>query len=114
MRDVYSATQVGTQGPNSGNSATISQNFNNNSLGIDFLELFNELDKIKLHLKNENENEENDILIGEVTKALKMIKEEKKQEAVGHIKSIGKKLYDIAKSIGCSVVAKIITSEMGL
>lgn len=114
MGDIYSATQVGTQGPNSGNSATISQSFNNNPDNIDFFKLFSELDRIKVCLKNEPENEENDILIGEVVKALKMIKENKKQDVIAHIKNIGTKLYDIAKSIGCSVVAKIIAAEAGI
>lgn len=112
MRDQYNANQVGNQGPNSGQNTTITQSYYDIS-NIDFSKLENELTNIKTYLKNNTDNdEENDILIGEVSKALKALKEKRKQKAIETIKKIGKQLYEIAKSIGCSVVATLLTNQM--
>lgn len=114
MRDIYIANQVGTQGAHSGNNSTITQSIINNNLDIDYPALAQELDRIKNYLKNSNSDDENDILIGDVARATKAIKENRKQEVLSILKNAGKKLYDIAKSIGCTIIAKILINELGL
>lgn len=112
MRDMYTATQAGNQGPNSGQGAIIIQSFNDS--GIDYSALLQELEKIRKYLKTDDTNVEADILLGEVSKASKAIQENQKQTAIQILKGIGEKLYDIVKTIGCTIVAKIITNQAGL
>ena len=114
MRDIYIANQVGTQGAHSGNSSTITQTIENNALDIDYQVLTQELDRIKNHLKSSDGNDETDILIGDIARATIAIKENRKQDVISILKSAGQKLYDIAKSIGCTIIAKMLTNEMGL
>ena len=113
MRDQYIATQVGAQGPAAGQNATINQVINNSE--IDFSELLKELEALRNHLKKlENGDNDIDILIGDVSKASKAIKENRKFEVVPILKNAGSKLFDIAKSIGCTIVVKILTNQLGL
>ena len=113
MRDNYLATQVGTQGPNSGSGSTISQQYNQAS--GDYTELLLELEKIRIYLKkNDNEMEEYDIILGDVAKARKAISENNAHTAIQILKSAGSQLYTIARTIGCSLVASIIKNKMGI
>lgn len=113
MRDSYSAMQVGTQGPGSGSNATITQYYNEPQ--FDSSQLLSELEMLKSYLKKDNSgDEEIDIMLGDVSKAAKAVRENNKQNAVQILKAAGNKLYDIAKTIGCSLIAEIIKNELGI
>lgn len=111
--DQYFANIVGTQGANSGvnSNITISQNINSIE-DIDFSKLSEELEVIKRHLKSCESNDDTDILIGDVSHASKAIKENKKHDVINFLKKAGKKLFEIAKSLGCSIIANIIVSKI--
>lgn len=110
-RDQYSANQAGSMGPDSGKQAVIEQTWINN---IDGIALVKELEQVKAHLKNMTSDDDVDILIGEVSRASKAVKGNRKQEGITILKSTGEKLYDIVKSIGCTIIAKILTNQLDL
>lgn len=113
MRDSYSATQVGTQGPKSGSNSTILQTYNDSQ--IDFSELLSQLEKIRKYMKENNcSDEDSDIVLGDVTRATKAIKNNDKSTAIRILKEAGSKLYDIAKSIGCSLVVTLLKEQIGI
>lgn len=113
MRDNYSAAQVGTQGPDSGSNATITQNYNDSQ--FDSSKLLSELEILRNYLKEDNSGDENiDIMLGDVTKAGKAVKNNNKAAAIQILKSAGRELYDIAKTIGCSLIATIINNRLGI
>lgn len=113
MRDMYSATQVGSQGPTSDSNVTIIQEYN--EIPVDFNQLLNELDLLKKYLKaDESGDEDVDIMLGDVSRASKAIRENDQKSALNILKSAGNKLYDIAKSIGCSLIASIIKKQLGI
>lgn len=113
MRDSYTATQVGSQGPKSGKNSTTIQHYNDSA--IDANKLLAELDVIRSHLKSDNSGDEDiDIMLGDVTRASKEIKDNNAHTAVQILKSAGSKLYDIAKTIGCTLVASIIKNQLGI
>lgn len=113
MRDNYTGTQVGTQGPGSGTNASIVQNFNSSK--IDFSKLKIELEELRKHLKDAKSDEEDaDIMRGDVAKAAKALKADDKNEALQILKSAGNTLLEIAQSIGCSIIANIITGQIGI
>lgn len=113
MRDNYTATQVGTQGPQSGMNATITQHYN--APLIDRNELLAELNILRTHLKGDISGDEDiDIMLGDVSRASKSIKDHNEQTAVQILKSAGRKLYDIAKTIGCTLIASIIETQLGV
>ena len=111
MRDSYTATQAGTQGPNSGQNATIMMQSTTDA-PIDYSALLHELDLIRNHIRtSESSSEESDILLGDVSRASKALKENRRGDALQILKSAGVKLRDIAISIGCSLIVKIITNR---
>ena len=113
MRDSYTAAQAGIQGPGSGMNARINQHYNDSTIDTD--KLLAELDMLRMHLKGDNSSDEDiDIMLGDVSRASKAIKDNDKQTAVQILKSAGSKLYDIAKTIGCALVASIIKSQLGI
>ncbi len=112
MRDVYLSGQVGTQGPESGTNAIITQQYND---CIDTNALLAELEALKTHLKAANSGDEDmDIILGDVSRASRAIKENNDKTAIQILKSAGNKLYDIAKTIGCNLVATILKNQLGI
>ncbi len=102
MGDQYNAQQAGNQGPNAGQNSTINQ-VHISETNIDSSALMKELEKIKAYLKASEYNDDSDVLIGDITKAAKALKENKKGHALVIVKTVGSKILDIAKSIGCSI-----------
>lgn len=113
MRDNYSAMQVGIQGTVSDSNATITQHYNDPP--FDSSELLSELETLKSYLKKVySGDEEIDILLGDISRAAKAVRENNKQNAVQILKFAGSKLYDISKTIGCSLVVTIIKNQLGI
>lgn len=112
IENQYLADQVGIQGSNTIKNSSINQKFND--FGEDLIELSSELAKLKEHLKSLKNDDEIDILIGDVSKASKALKENRKKDVCQILKNAGKKLYEIAKSIGCSIITNIITGQLGI
>lgn len=111
----YNAKQAGIQGPGAGSHATITQYYQEAQvLDADIPQLLLELEHIKGHLRDNYSDDDHYIIIGNVSSASKLLKEHKNDQAMEFLKKCGKVLYDIAKSIGCSVVARYLGNVIGL
>ena len=114
MGDTYTVGSAGSVGPNSGTNST-NTIINNNASSVDAQALLQELERIKAYIKTQlSDDEDADIVVGDVSKATRALKSDRKEESIRILKACGTKLYDIAKSIGCTIIAKIITNQMGL
>ena len=113
MRDSYKATQVGAQGPEAGSDSTIIMYYNDPN--IDTKRLLEELETLRIHLKSDNSGDEDlDIMLGDVSKALREVKNNKKKNALQILKCAGSKLFNIAQSIGCTLVASIMKEQLNI
>lgn len=104
------------QGNNVGSHATISQSYScekNNDMHT--ADLINEITKVKKYIKeNTNNNDDDDILVGELTQMSKAIGNKDNTKIVYILKNFGKQIYDIAKKVGCTILAKYIANNIGL
>lgn len=114
MRDQYNANQVGNQGPKAGEKSTINQVYGRDLEIINYSEWLAETQKIKKFLYDGERNEENEILIGELTKIQQAAKESNSNKIKEILKGCGKQVYDISKRIGCSLIAGYISNQLGL
>ena len=115
MGDQYFAKMAGVQGKNAGSHATITQYYNENEWrGVDINNMLTDLEKIKQYIKSNYTDEEHDIIVGDISSASKALKLNNKEEASNILRRCGHVLYDIAKSIGCTVVARYFDNILGL
>lgn len=115
MGDQYYAQQVGVQGKNAGRHAVTYQSTDKddwNEINID--EILVELKTIKKYIKENFSDDEYDIIVGNVSSATIALESDRKKEAGNLLKKCGYVLYDIAKSIGCTVVVRYLGSVLGL
>lgn len=115
MGDQYYANQVGVQGKKAGNHAVIHQTTNRNDWNeINIDEMLVDLEKVKKYIKENFADDEHDIIVGNVSSATLALKSDNKEEAGNLLKKCGRVLYDIAKSIGCAVIARYLGNVLGL
>lgn len=115
MGDQYYANQVGVQGKKAGDHAVIHQNINGTDWNeINIGEMLVDLEKVKKYIKENYADDEHDIIVGNVSNATLALKSDNKDEAGNLLKKCGKALYDIAKSIGCAVIARYLGNVLGL
>lgn len=110
------------------NAQTVNQNVQQDSSGtmssvinydsndsIDYTQLLSELEQVKQAIKSKpNASEEDDILLGEVTKAAQETKKGNKSKALQMITECGNKLYDIVKTIGCALLSEYLKQQLGI
>lgn len=117
MGDTYNANQVGMQGPNSGHNATITQIYGEKSdVEFDYISMSREISQVKAYIKSvqsEHETEDNDILIGELTKLNKAIENKDNTRILDVLKACGLQIVDIAKRLGCSILVGFILKKLG-
>lgn len=115
MRDQYNNWgSVGNQGPGSGKESVIVQLINNGEEDLDYEELLTEMKKLKECLYNEPRTEKNEILIGEIAQIQQAAKEKNKKKFMDILNGAGTELYDIAKRIGCSLLASYLSLTLGI
>ena len=115
MGDQYIAKQVGIQGKEAGSHGTIVQNYHEYQISDTVVQqMLSELERIKEYLLNNYSDNEHYIMVGNVSSASKSLTERKNNEAMEFLKKAGKSLFDIAKSIGCAVVARYLGNFLGL
>lgn len=115
MGDQYYARNVGAQGKKAGSNSIIQQNINESDWnGINIDEMLVDLDTLKKFIKKNFTDDEHDIIVGNISSATLALKSENKEEAGNLLKKSGHVLYDIAKSIGCAVVARYLGNILGL
>lgn len=115
MGDQYFAKMAGVQGKNAGSHATITQYYNENEWSeVDINNMLTDLEKIKQYIKSNYTDEEHDIIVGDISSASRALKSNNKEEAGNILKRCGHVLYDIAKSIGCAVVARYLGNILEL
>lgn len=115
MRDQYNNWgPVGNQGAGSGKESVIVQLINNGEEDLDYEELLTEMKKLKECLYNEPRTEKNEILIGEIAQIQQAAKEKNKKKLMDILNGVGTELYDIAKRIGCSLLASYLSLTLGI
>lgn len=78
--------------------------------------LLDEIAVLTNHLRSESgiDSDERDILIGKLAEAKREANKNDYSGAVEIIKKIGKELYIIARTIGCSLIASLIKNQTGI
>lgn len=112
----YVAGQVGNQGPEAGTGSTITQIYIEEKVDGDCGKLLDEIAVLTNHLRSESgiDSDERDILIGKLAEAKREANKNDYSGAVEIIKKIGKELYIIARTIGCSLIASLIKNQTGI
>lgn len=115
MNQTNIAEQVGMQGNNSVDHVEISFK-KTESDETEFQKMFKEIEQLRCHIKNSDDysSDDTDIILGELAQIKKAIKSKDEKKILSLLKESGKKIYEIAKSIGCSLFANFISSKLGL
>jgi hypothetical protein len=79
---------------------------------IEYSKIMKEIEHLKKHLRNEEPCNENDIMIGQLAQLNCELSEKNDINILTIAKSLGKKVYDIAERAGCSLLAKLIISQL--
>ena len=114
MGDTYNVQQAGNVGPNSGANSTFNQIFNSGASNIEYEKIIDEVALLKKHLRGEAPSDENDMLIGDLTHLNNALEKKDDKKIVSIIKTCGSQLFDVAKRIGCSLMASLISGQLGL
>lgn len=112
MGDSYIADQVANQGKNAGKNSTIHQSYMKNTVkDEDRQVLMDEINKLRNHIKESEEYDDDtiDVLVGDLVRAKKALQNKDQDTALEGLKKIGKEIYQIAKSIGCSLLVKYLS-----
>ena len=111
MGDNYKAGQVGAMGPNShAHDMTFNQIWNDIQGNIDLPQLANELSKLRLEMKKEALEPEQDVAVSEIAKAEIAAKAGEGSKVLEHLKAGGKFALDVATKIGVALVVETIKS----
>ncbi len=114
MGDTYKAKQVGVQGNKAGKYAKIDQKYDNMNNDEKLEKIMNEINELKKYLRGNEQTDEGDIILGNLANASIQIKKNNINSAFQFIKKGGKELYDVAKSIGCIMIAEYLNGTLGL
>jgi hypothetical protein len=115
MGDIYSAGQVGAQGPNAhAENITFNQIWNQNQNKFDFEKLEAELSHLRSVLKNEAETPEQLAELGSVANAEIEAKKGNGPKVLEWLSKTGKWTLGVAEKIGVSIVSLAIKSSLGM
>lgn len=115
MGDIYSAGQVGAQGPNAhADNITFNQIWNQNQDKFDIEILESELSQLRSVLKNEADTPEQLSELGLVANAEIEAKKGNGPKVIEWLSKTGKWTFSVAEKIGVSVASAAIKSSIGL
>ena len=115
MGDRYEVGQAGAVGPGSHSEHnTFNQIWNKASNDLDLKQLANELTTLRKALAAQASSPEEFVAIGEVAAAEKAASADDGPGALGHLKSAGTWVWDIATKIGVGVATAAAKSALGL
>lgn len=117
MGDKYISENTVNQGKNAGkNSINFQYNKENSSEHKDYQMIIDEINKLRDYIKKSKEYDDDavDIIAGDLVKAKKALENEDEDTAVKQFKKLGKEVYQIAKNIGCSLLVKYFSGELGI
>ena len=115
MRDFNYGEQVGIQGSKAGKKAQVTQVYNKVAEGgFNYDAIIDEIVLIRNYLKDQDENDQNYILIGELAKLNQATIKKDDKKIIDILKECGKQIIDISKRIGCSILATYITHTIGI
>lgn len=116
MRDQYNAKQAGIQGSKAGEKATIHQHYTENKIDeLEYQKLIDEISNLRNYIKDchNYSSDEIDIMVGELVQIKNAVQKKDENKFLGLLRQSGKQFYDIAKSLGCAVLAKYISNQLG-
>lgn len=117
MDDQYIANQVGVMGKKAGKNAIIIQQSSEQKINsTDFSTLTQEIAKIRQYLGNNSDMDVDfkDVITGNLAEINLAVKDKNSSKIFDCLKRGGKELYNIARNLGCSVLARYIANLLGL
>lgn len=113
--DNYQVNQAGAVGPNArANHVTFNQAAGRIEGSINFVQLADELSKLRQVMMREASEVEHSIAVGEVAKAEQAAKEKDPSKVAEHLKLAGKWALDIASKIGVPVAVEVLKKSIGI
>ena len=115
MGDIYSAGQVGAQGPNAqATDIAFNQVWNQNKGNIDIKSLVDELSQLRNALKGEADTPEQIAELGIIANAEIEAKKGNGPKVIEYLSKAGKWSLGIAEKIGVSIASAAIKSSLGM
>ena len=112
--DSYTIGQAGAVGPHAhAHDMNFNQIWNEVAGSIDLPQLAKELSKLRLEMKKEAIEPEQDIAVSEIAKAEQAAKSGNGSKTLEHLKSAGKWAFNIATKIGTNLAVEAIKKSMG-
>ena len=105
-------SQVGNMGDHAGENAS-TQFFGGLTDVGDVQELLKELTALRRHLR-ELEDSEADELLGETAKLSRALTDKDGKAVSEVLRACGKKLLDVAKTVGCSLLTRYLADQLGM
>lgn len=116
MRDQYNAKQAGIQGSKAGEHAVIHQYYTERKIDeLEYQKLIDEINNLRNYIKEcqNYSSDEIDIMVGELVQIKNAVQKKDENKFLGLLRQSGKQFYEIAKSLGCAVLAKYISNQLG-
>lgn len=115
MGDTYKVSgQIAAVGPNSHvHDINFNQIWNQLKESVDLSQLADELGRLRIEMKKEAIEPEQDIAVSEIAQAEQAAKMGDGSKTIQHIKSAGKWALDVATKIGSNVAVEVIKKSLG-
>ncbi|MET7893212.1 hypothetical protein [Streptomyces mirabilis] len=118
MRDKYEVGQAGAVGPNSKAKDVTIQNFQGSASELDLQRLSSELADLRRAMRSASEHDdedpERDVSIAAVAQAQAAASQGDQGKALQHLAKAGRWAWDMANSIGASLAAAVLKTQLGL
>lgn len=113
--DTYQVNQAGAVGPNAhAHHMTFNQTADRIEGSINFVQLADELARLRQAMMREATEAEHSIAAGEVAKAEQSAKVKDPAKVAEHLRSAGKWALDIASKIGVPVAVEVLKKSIGI
>ncbi|WP_157852296.1 ATP-binding protein [Kitasatospora sp. NRRL B-11411] len=114
MRDKYEFEQAAAVGPKAKAENVIIQKNQSGGSAVDLEKLSDDLTRLRQAMRSAATDAEHDVAVAEVAQAMAAANGGDEKKALQHLAKAGKWAWDMANSIGASLAAAILKSQLGL